>query len=109
MWTDNWRRAALTCASRLGRHLALSRVATGKRKSRRLPRTTQRDALTRCLRSIGQWSSQALGHSREPPVWHPFRPTSRRVNIAWSMGYALKRLPSRCATHSHPPSVLSHK
>jgi hypothetical protein len=88
---DN-RGAALARTSRPDSILPNHVLRPGKHESRRLPRITQRDALTECLRSISQWSSQALGI----PGAACFAPVSARqiMEQIWLvLSHALKRLP----------------
>ena len=61
--------AALARAPFTKRHLRYDLVGRNGLRSGRLPRATQRDALTQRLCSISQYRNQALGNSREPPVF----------------------------------------
>jgi hypothetical protein len=64
----------------------------------RLPRITQRDAFTHGFRFVHTRtvkSCEPMGHSREPPVFARFGPTSDQTKFERVARYTPKRLPSR--------------
>jgi hypothetical protein len=67
----------------------------------RLPRITQPDAFTHGFRFVHTRtvkSCEPMGHSREPPVFARFAPTSDQTKFERVARYTPKRLPSRlCA------------
>jgi hypothetical protein len=90
-----WRGAALALAARPDGISLYHVFRLGNARNRRLPRITERHALTQCLCAILQYSSQALGCSREPPVSHAFRPKHAVEQMPLGLRQALKRFPSR--------------